>query len=493
MPRRFVMHRWFALLLAAISARGAIAAEAAPERLNVVLILLDNCGQEWLGCYGSDEGRTPFIDRLASRGTRFEHCYTFPVCGPSRIQLLTGRYPLRTGFVMHHDAALYGGGGLDPRREVIWPRLFHDAGYVTGIAGKWQVNNMYDEPDILKQHGFDESLVWPGSIDRDRISPGDRRRYDAAIAARDAATLTDLNRFIESRYWDPVIIHNGQREVRRGQFGPDVFQEYALGFLERHRDESFLLYYPMVLTHGQSFTEHVVATPPNRTSGRPEHEMYGEMVQYADQLVHQVEEKLEALKIRQRTILVVATDNGSESSLVARRNGRSARGGLYQLTEAGGDVALIVSDPRNQSASTSPLADFTDVLPTLCDLAGVPVPKSLALDGVSHAATVRGTSPKLAARDWILNQYNIRRVVRDRRYKLYSTGEFFDVEGDRDERQNLAEDTRPEIVAARQRLEKVLASLPVDMPPPIELRSLSAFKLGDAVARPAVRSGTPQH
>ncbi len=73
-----------------------------------------------------------------------------------------GALPASHRLHLHHDAALYGGGGLDPRREVVIARLFRDAGYATAIAGKWQVNNLYDEPDVLTQHGFQEQVVWPG-------------------------------------------------------------------------------------------------------------------------------------------------------------------------------------------------------------------------------------------------------------------------------------------------------------------------------------------
>src|SRR5262245_47799172 len=137
------------------------------RRTNIVFILLDNVGQEWFGCYGSEENASPNIDALARDGARVEHCYSHPVCGPSRAMLLTGRYPFRTGWTVHHDAALYSGGGFDPAREVTIARALRDAGYATGIAGKWQINNLYDEPGVLARHGFDEHLVWPGSIDRD--------------------------------------------------------------------------------------------------------------------------------------------------------------------------------------------------------------------------------------------------------------------------------------------------------------------------------------
>src|SRR5688500_2448801 len=182
------------------------AAPAAAARPNIVLILLDNIGQEWFGCYGSEEGVTPHIDRLAATSVRVANCYTTTVCGPSRVQLLTGRYPFRTGWYLHHDAGLYGGGGLDPARETTIARVLRDAGYATGMAGKWQVNNLYDEPDAVTQHGFQEWLVSPMSIDRDKVDAEFMAKYRQAIANNDHEHLLEAQRQIESRYWDPVEI-----------------------------------------------------------------------------------------------------------------------------------------------------------------------------------------------------------------------------------------------------------------------------------------------
>jgi arylsulfatase A-like enzyme len=165
-------------------------AVAAPP--NIVCIMLDNVGQEWFGCYGSEEGCTPQIDRLAATGMRVAHCYTPPVCGPSRTVLLTGRYPHSTGFRLHHDAALYSGGGLDPQRETLFPRLFREAGYATCIAGKWQVNNLYDEPQVLAAHGFDEQLVWPGSLDTNKVKGAELAKFWDAVKHEDAPETTAI-------------------------------------------------------------------------------------------------------------------------------------------------------------------------------------------------------------------------------------------------------------------------------------------------------------
>jgi arylsulfatase A-like enzyme len=440
---------------------------------NIVFILIDNCGQEWFGCYGSEEGCTPNIDRLAREGVRFEHCYTPPVCGPSRMVLLTGRYLLRSGFTMHHDAALYSGGGFDPAREVVFARQFRDAGYATGIVGKWQINNLYDEPDVLRRHGFDEHLVWPGSIDTSRVSRAEHESYLAAVRAQSVEGTVKFMPFIESRYWDPILIRNGKRETHAGKFGPDVMQTAALDFLQRHRNEPFLLYYPMVLTHGQSFGEPVVPTPLNKDANRPHHEMYADMVRYADRLVGEIARSLD-----DNTLLFVASDNGTEKEIKARRNGREVTGGLYQLNEAGSDVALLAHCPKLMSGGrTIPLADFSDILPTLCDLTGVPRPKDIVLDGRSHAPVLRGEAGAKPAREWSFNQYGTTRIIRDTRFKLYSTGGFFDVARDPDEATDLAASTEPEHIAARERLATALKSLPADAPPPFPLRSQSAFKL----------------
>jgi len=446
------------------------------DRPNIVLILLDNVGQEWFGCYGGEDGVTPNIDALAREGVRAENCYTHPVCGPSRVQLLTGRYPFRTGWTLHHDAALYSGGGLDPARETVVARVLRDAGYATAVAGKWQVNNLYDEPGVLARHGFDRHLVWPGSIDRDRIDAARWEAFQDHVRHGRAEELATLNTNIESRYWDPVLMRDGRRERHPGRFGPDVLQEFALDFMRRHRERPFFLYYPLPLVHGQSFREPTVETPLNRGRGLSERERFAGMMAYADRLVGELVETLQTLGLRERTIVVVASDNGTEKNLTARRNGREVRGGLYQLGEAGQTALLVNAPGRIPGGRTVPLADFTDVFPTLCDLAGAPRPAGAILDGRSLAPFLLGRD-SAPPREWILNQSHTRRVVRDRRWKLYSTGELYDVVDDPAETRDLSSAPPPESAASRGRLQAVLDSLPDDTALPFPHRSLQAFSL----------------
>lgn len=463
------MHRLIPWLLLSL----CFAQAADVPRPNIVFIMLDNVGQEWFGCYGSEEVCTPNIDRLATTGMRVQHCYTAPVCGPSRIVLLTGRYPHSTGFRLHHDAALYSGGGLDPKREILFPRLFRQAGYATGICGKWQVNNLYDEPKVLTEHGFDKQLVWPGSLDPKRVQGAELARFQDAVKREDVEETTAFIQHIENRYWDPVFLRNGLREEHPGRFGPDVAQEFALDFLRSNREKPFLLYYPLLLTHGQTFTMPVVPTPDNRNPDRPHQEMFARMLRYADKLIGQFVAELDRLGLRENTLVFIASDNGTEKSFRARRNGRLVTGGLYSLAEAGGDVVLLANNPKLIPAGrTLPLADFTDLYPTFCELAGIPSEPAHKPDGKSFAQYLLGATDT-PPRQWILNEYGGTRVVRDTRFKLYSDGRFFDANADPEEQHDLKQTH----TAAREKLQGVLQQLPPDVEPPFLLRSQSGFKL----------------
>ena len=467
---------WRLTLLLLACAAPVAAQRSADPRPNIVVILLDNIGQEWFGCYGSEERATPNIDRLASTGVRFANCYTTTVCGPARVQLLTGRYPFRTGWYLHHDAALYSGGGFDWNREVTIARVLRDAGYVTGIAGKWQVNNLYDQPDAIQQHGFQESLVWPGSIDRDKVEAGFMAKFQDGIRNADADFLQEATRKIESRYWDPVMIRNGRREVRKGKYGPDEYQAFALDFMQRNRERPFFFYHSVVLAHGASAADHISTTPETRD--RPpttDKEAYAAMVRYADKQVADFIAGLEKLGLRDNTLVVIATDNGTEASLSGRRNGRVVKGGLYSMAESGANVPFIVNSPKLvPGGRTGSLIDFADLFPTLCEVAKAQPPASVKLDGQSFAGYLSGRSP--LPRTWIFGHYRPDRVVRDTRFKLWNNGRLFDMEADPGETQPIAAGKNPEADRARTRLQAVLDGMPADTPLPFPHRSLSAFR-----------------
>jgi len=439
------------------------AGEPSSRRPNLLFILMDNIGQDWFGCYGSVEGQTPEIDKLAESGVQFRHCYVMPLCSTSRHVLLTGRYPFRTGWTIHHDAAIYGGGYFDPNREVTFARGLRSASYATAIAGKWQINNLFDQPDALEKHGFDEHCVFP---EGPRGHPAHTKRY-----------------------WDPYVIQNGRRVETDGEFGPKLFTDYLIDFMRRNRDRPFLAFYSTVLTHLPATT-----TPLNENEDLTERQKLAGMVRYADHCVGRLVRALDALKLRDRTIVFITTDNGTPAVF-----GGKVRGRVFQaaadtmvegdMKEGSIDVPLVVNCPALVPGGrvSDALVDSSDVLPTLLELAGAGRPEGVTLDGRSFAAILRGAPDTASPREWIFSQYADKRLVRNRRFKLRSDGRFHDLLRDPLEKYDLSKSEDAEVVAERARLQQVLDSLPPDAKLWFEPRSISArrLKIGDASRRAA--------
>jgi arylsulfatase A len=237
----------------------------------------------------------------------------------------------------------------------------------------------------------------------------------------------------------------------------------------------------MVLTHGQNAAHPAIVTPENRDAPPLEEKArFADMLRYADKQVGEFISHLEKCGLRDNTIVFIASDNGTEKSISARANGRTVQGGLYQLNEAGGNVPLMVNCPaRIPGGRTGALADFTDIVPTICELATVAPPSGVKIDGRSFAGFLKGEGT--APRKWIFNEYGADRVVRDERYKLNQRGELFDLEAQPEEHAPLAA-MDPPAATAKAALQAVLDSMPAVALLPFEYRSLSAFKLARAEA-----------
>ena len=446
------------LTLTLLSFFGSVA--AAERRPNFLVILGDNVGKDWMACYGADRKETPNIDRLAAGGVRFKTFYVTPLCSTTRVALLTGRYGFSTGWHTHHDSAFYGGGGLDWRRETTWARALQTAGYATAIAGKWQINDLYAERDALKQHGFEQHLVWTGAL----TGSGSAEERYRAFGSNPIVP--------ENRYWDPVVFHDGQRQQLQGKFSPDVFADYLVEFMERNCERPFVAYYSSTLTH----------TPPVPTPSQPdknaaERELFAGMVRHLDAKVGQFVAALDRLGLRNDTFIIFMTDNATTARYAGTIGGRPWPG-VHNLSEAGLDMPLIVNAPGRIAAGrvSSVLVDCTDIFPTMVELAGGRMPPG-SFDGRSFAGELLGRGTAFRPRDWIFSMYDATRVVRDQQFKLYSTGELYDVAIDPLEKTDLATSAQPGIVAARQRLGAVLASLPESATLPFKFRSGSARRM----------------
>lgn len=176
----------------------------------------------------------------------------------------------------------------------------------------------------------------------------------------------------------------------------------------------------------------------------------------------------------------VAAFSVAAASPAARPN--IGKGGLYQINEAGGNVAFLVNSPKLvPGGRVGSLTNFTDMFPTICELAGAPIPNGLTLDGRSFAKYLgdKGTLP----RQWIFNEYRPDRVVRDTRFKLYSSGKFYDLEADPAEALPIAPGTNAVADRGRAQLQAVLDGMPPDTPLPFSHLSLSAFRQRAAAAK----------
>ncbi|WP_339727618.1 sulfatase-like hydrolase/transferase [uncultured Gimesia sp.] len=438
------------------------------KRPNIIFILLDNVGKDWFRCYGSEENQTPNIDHLAYTGLRFRNCYVTPVCSTTRHMLLTGRYPFRSGWHTHHDPAIYGGGYFDWNREICFARILRDAGYDTCISGKWQINDLFDpkQKNALTQHGFQEYCIFP---EGKKGHPAHKKRY-----------------------WDPYVIQNGKRLDTKGKFGPDIFTDYLIEYMKTHRDRPFCAYYSAILTHIP-----VVHTPHNLGEELTAREKFAGMLNYSDHLIGRLVKAMDELGIRDNTILFIVPDNGTdngtdqnaEQSLGGRINGRISGEGIYSLKEQGINMPLIVNCPQlvGTERISDDLIDVSDILPTLADLAKAPLPEGVTIDGRSFAPQILNQPLKQTRRPWCLTQYYKQRVVRDQRFKLYSSGEFYDLSEDPLEQHDLTGSKlmQKDLISlgSYAQLKRVLDSLPENSKLPWEFRSISARKIRAEEAR----------
>ncbi len=399
---------------------------AEERRPNLILILADDLGYETLGANGGTSYRTPALDSLAATGARFTHCYAQPLCTPTRVQLMTGQSNARN-YVKF--------GVMDPK-AVTFANVLRDAGYATCIAGKWQLGT---DPDLPKKFGFDEHCLWQHT----RRPP---------------------------RYANPGLEINGVRkDFTSGEYGPDLVSDYALDFIARKKDVPFLLYYPMMLTHAPYQPTPDSATWDPKAVGEdvnraPKH--FADMVAYMDKLLGKLVAKLDALGLRDKTLILFVGDNGTGRGTRSRMGEREVVGGKGTTTIAGMHVPLIANWPGRVLPGKvhADLVDTTDFLPTLLEAAGVAVRDGTPLDGRSFLPQLRGEKGR--PRDWIYAWYSprqgadttVREFAFDRRYKLYRAGRFFDLNDDPEEQRPLAvASLQGEAALAARRLQDALS------------------------------------
>ncbi len=330
------------LILAAPPARG----QSQPP--NVLLVLTDDQGWGDVHAHGNSLIETPTMDRLASEGASFARFYVSPVCAPTRASLLTGRYSLRTG-------VQWVTRGLETMRpeEVTIAEVFRDAGYRTGIFGKWHNGEHY--PSDPAGQGFERVFGF---------------------------TAGHFN-----NYFDPVLKSDGTR-VRTEGFITDVLTDAAIAFIESSQSRPFLAYVPFNAPHSPFqapqplFEKYKARGLDDKTAA-----VYA-MVENLDDNLQRLLATLYRLGIADNTIVVFMTDNGPNGE---RYNG-FMRGIKASVHEGGVRVPLYVRWPGRVPSGRiiTQMAAHIDLLPTLAELTGVRLPDSLSLDGRSLVPLLTG-------------------------------------------------------------------------------------------------------
>lgn len=362
-------------------------AAGAQERPNVLLIMADDLGADELGCYGHPSHATPRLDALASEGVRFETCWTTPLCTPTRVLIMTGQYPHRTGyynFLGRVHAPLPESPLYDIGSKTTFADALGDAGYRTVCAGKWQLTG--GGQTLVRDCGFQSSRVWMW------LHP----------VPEGASGFGWQSKGVPSRFWHPGILEDGEvLATTADDYGPDLYADHLIAAFRTRGDQPLLAYFPMALTHKPWDP----APDPVRPGEKTEPGL-ATNVAAMDRVVGRLLDALEETGEARRTVVIFTGDNGTQGA------------GKATVTRMGARVPLLVRWPGVAAAGrvSRGLTDLSDVFPTLCELAGAPVPEGHELDGESLVTHLRGGADR--HRDWILTELGEERMLRDGVHRL---------------------------------------------------------------------------
>ena len=315
---------------------------------NIILIITDDQGWGDIHSHGNDLINTPVLDKLAADGARFDRFFVSSVCAPTRASLLTGRYYLRTGT---HGVTR----GYENMRseEVTIAEVLKQAGYVTGCFGKWHNGAHY--PYHPNGQGFDEFLGFCAGH--------------------------------WNNYFDTTLEHNGQPVKTKGYI-TNVLTDSALDFIEKHRKQPFFCYVPYNAPHGpfqvpDKYFDKYKARGLDDTLAC----IYA-MCENLDDNIGRILKRLDELSISHNTIVLFLTDNGPNSN---RYNG-DMKGRKGSIHEGGVRVPLFIRWPGHIKPNTNvtQIAAHIDLFPTIIELCGLPMPRTLPQDGISLVPLLKG-------------------------------------------------------------------------------------------------------
>ena len=350
---------------------------------NIVLIMADDMGYEALSANGSESYKSPNLDKLAAQGIRFTNCFANPICTPSRVKIMTGLYNVRN----------YVKFGLLDRGQTTFAHQLKAAGYTTCIAGKWQLGMQADSP----QHfGFEQSCLWQHTR---------------------SGRSKENGKNIDRRFVNPLLEINGkEKDYVNGEYGPQVCTDFICDFIDENREKPFLVYYPMILTHcpfdptpdSTDWDPKRLGSTTYKGDRNDPQRHFRDMVAYADKVVGQIVAQLEKSGVRENTLLIFTGDNGTDKPIVTSWNGTKVVGRKGSMTDAGTRVPLIASWPagiKQPGRVVDDLVEFSDLMPTLCEVTGANLPSNYPGDGSSIVPVLQDNA-SVRKKDWIYIWYS---------------------------------------------------------------------------------------
>jgi arylsulfatase A len=383
---------------------------SAPDKPNVVIFFTDDQGTLDVNCFGSTDLYTPNMDQLAEEGVRFTQAYAHTVCCPSRALLMTGRHPQRSNVNSWTQGNPKVPGNNMFLSEITIAEVLKDAGYRTGLVGKWHLGADFEHGPM--RQGFDEFFgIRDGFIDN--------------------YSHTQLHwRGNNEPYHD---LYRGTQELfRDGEYFPDLMVEEANAFLDRNSDGPFFLYFPLNIPHypeqaDEQFNDRYSDMPMPRQS-------YARMVSTTDDRIGKIMQKLEDLGVYDNTLIIFMSDNGHSAEDYQEENGRNygANGGggntgkwignKGTLYEGGIRTPAIIRYPKAlpNNVVRDQAITAADFYPTILDICGVPQP-NVTLDGKSLLPIIKSATKRshhtVMHWQWIDNW-----AVRDGDWKLILQG-----------------------------------------------------------------------
>lgn len=376
------MWRPFVIFLAL----GGCVAFAGEKRPNVIVVMTDDQGYGEFSCHGNPLVKTPHIDRFAAQCVRMTDFHVAPMCTPTRAQLMTGLDAFRTGAINVSSGRTLLNAELKTMADV-----FSEAGYRTGLFGKWHLGDNY--PFRPQDRGFDESLWFPSSH------------------------INSVPDFWDNDYFDDTYLHNGKRQKFSG-YCTDVFFREAMTWMEQQSDKPFFVFLPLNAAHYPWFVperyretvRHVIAETPSVVGGIRHAKDLENLIGFLamgvniDDNMGRLNDFLGKNALDDDTVVVFLTDNGS--TFGERYFNAGMRGKKTQLWEGGHRVPCFLRDPTGQLGKprdVSTLTHVQDLLPTLAGLVDAESSLPERLDGNDWGPMLRGELHELDERKLVIN------------------------------------------------------------------------------------------